>query len=58
MERARHGRVTPAIALTSFTRTQDLVQARDAGFDAHCAKPLQPLQLVQTIRRLVDEGSA
>ena len=57
-QRARHGRVTPAIALTSFTRTQDLVQARDAGFDAHCAKPLQPLQLVQTIRRVVDEDSA
>jgi PAS domain S-box-containing protein len=55
-QRQRGDRPTPTIALTSFTRTQDLVQARDAGFDAHCAKPLQPLQLVQTIRRLVDEG--
>ena len=44
----------PAIALTSFTREQDRDQALAAGFDAHCAKPLRPLNLVQQIRQLLD----
>ena len=43
-----------AIALTSFTREQDRVQALAAGFDAHCGKPLRPLKLVQQIRTLLD----
>jgi len=42
----------PAIALTSFTRTQDEDQAKEAGFDLHCPKPLKPLQLIQQIRQL------
>jgi PAS domain S-box-containing protein len=42
----------PAIALTSFTRAQDQRQAEVAGFDLHCPKPIQPLQLVQQISRL------
>jgi len=45
----------PAIALTSFTRDQDRDQALAAGFDAHCAKPLRPLNLVQQIRALLDQ---
>jgi PAS domain S-box-containing protein len=44
----------PAIALTSFTREQDRVQALAAGFDAHCGKPLRPLSLMQQIRTLLD----
>ena len=44
----------PAIALTSFTRAQDREQALDAGFDAHCGKPLRPLRLVKQIRALLD----
>ena len=44
-----------AIALTSFTRDQDRDQALAAGFDAHCAKPLRPLNLVQQIRALLDQ---
>jgi len=48
---ARH---LPAIALTSFAREQDREQAAASGFDAHCAKPLRPLNLVQQIRQLLD----
>ena len=48
------GRRLPAIALTSFTRAQDREQALDAGFDAHCGKPLRPLKLVKQIRALLD----
>jgi PAS domain S-box-containing protein len=42
----------PTVALTSFTRPQDEVQAKEAGFDRHCPKPLKPLQLIQLIRQL------
>ena len=45
----------PAIALTAFTRDQDRDQALAAGFDAHCGKPLRPLNLVQQIRALLDQ---
>ncbi|MEO5690371.1 MAG: response regulator [Burkholderiaceae bacterium] len=45
----------PAIALTAFTRAQDREQALVAGFDAHCGKPLRPLNLVQQIRTLLDQ---
>ncbi len=42
-----------AIALTSFSREQDRELALACGFDAHCAKPLKPLNLVQQILALV-----
>jgi PAS domain S-box-containing protein len=42
-----------AIALTSFSRDQDRELALTSGFDAHCAKPLKPLNLVQQILVLV-----
>lgn len=41
----------PAIALTAFARDKDKALALGAGFDAHCAKPLQPHELVATIVR-------
>lgn len=43
----------PAIALTSFAREKDQQQAIASGFDAHCAKPVRPMQLIQQIVRLV-----
>ncbi len=43
----------PAIALTSFAREKDQQQALASGFDAHCAKPVRPMQLIQQIVRLV-----
>ena len=53
-----HVRRTPAIALTSFTRDEDRAYALEAGFDAHCAKPLQPLALVRQIVALLPAASA
>ena len=50
-------RSLPAIALTSFSRDEDRDQATLAGFDAHCAKPLQPLTLVRQILRLLPPAS-
>jgi hypothetical protein len=42
----------PALALTSFTREHDQLQAQAAGFDAHAPKPIQPFQLVHQIKDL------
>ena len=46
------GRRMPAIALTAFSRKQDIDQALAAGFDDHCAKPLRPLELLRVIARV------
>jgi hypothetical protein len=48
LRRAEHagGPRLPAVALTAFARAKDRELALDAGFDAHCAKPLQPNELV------------
>ena len=43
----------PAIALTSFARDSDRLQALEAGFDAHCPKPLRPLNLIKQIVSLL-----
>ncbi|MDO9002437.1 MAG: ATP-binding protein [Aquabacterium sp.] len=43
----------PAIALTSFARDSDCLQALNAGFDAHCPKPLRPLNLIKQIVSLL-----
>jgi CheY-like chemotaxis protein len=47
-----------AIALTAFARPADRQLALEAGFDAHCAKPLQTAELVAAILRLAGEGRA
>lgn len=43
----------PAIALTSFARDSDRLQAIKAGFDAHCPKPLRPLNLIKQMVALL-----
>ena len=42
----------PAIALTAFARPKDREMAMAAGFDAYCAKPLRPNDLMAAILRL------
>ncbi|MDI1259117.1 hypothetical protein [Aquabacterium sp.] len=42
----------PAIALTAFARPQDEALALAAGFNAYCAKPLRPNDLMAAILRL------
>ncbi len=49
---ARH---IPAIALTAFSRSQDIAQALDSGYDAHCAKPLRPLLLFRQIQLVMQK---
>ena len=46
-----------AIALTAYASVQDQQRAIDAGFQAHIAKPVQPLQLALLIANLVAVNS-
>ena len=48
----------PAIALTAYASRQDAAKAIAAGFDAHVAKPVQPLTLGTTVARLIASGRA
>ena len=39
-------RATRAAALTALARVEDRQRALDAGFDEHCAKPVEPAELL------------
>jgi PAS domain S-box-containing protein len=53
VEAERGEKWTPAIALTAHARVGDRLQALAAGFQAHVAKPADPLELVTVISSLV-----
>ena len=48
-------RDTPALALTGFARPEDGARASEAGFDAHMAKPVDPVALVELVERVAAE---
>jgi CheY-like chemotaxis protein len=48
----RRGIQVPAIALTAFTRHEDQVQTRKAGYQAHVCKPMEAGQLLSAITSL------
>lgn len=53
--RARPGELagrTPALALTAFASSQDRRRALQEGFDAHIAKPVEPIALVRAVASL------
>ena len=43
----------PSLALTAYAREEDRLRSLRAGFDGHLAKPLDPVELVASIGRLV-----
>jgi CheY-like chemotaxis protein len=43
---------TAAVALTGFASQQDRDAAREAGFEHHLAKPVDPEVLIDMLRRL------
>ena len=51
------GGTTPAIALTAFTRDQDVKRALAAGYQVHLSKPVEIGSLAHTIRRLAREAA-
>lgn len=51
------GYLTPAIALTAFARDEDRERALGAGFNSHLTKPVEPLQLIDTLAKIVASNS-
>jgi signal transduction histidine kinase/CheY-like chemotaxis protein len=52
----RGGR-TPAIALTAYARGRDVSDALSAGYQKHLAKPVDPAELVRTVKDLASNGA-
>ena len=46
-------RTLPSLAVSAFARTRDKQRARDAGFDGHIAKPVDPTVLLRTLNQLL-----
>ncbi len=47
-------RAIPAIALTAFAGDSDKSEALAAGFQLHLSKPIEPIELSQAVKRMVD----
>ncbi len=45
-----------AVAVTAFARSEDRERAATAGFDAHLAKPVEPMELLRTLARFRAES--
>jgi signal transduction histidine kinase/DNA-binding response OmpR family regulator len=43
----------PALALSAFARDRDRLRAREAGFDGHIAKPVDPGELIRVLSTLL-----
>lgn len=43
----------PAIALTAYARREDRRLAMEAGFLAHVAKPVDPVELIAVVADLI-----
>lgn len=50
------GAATPAIALTAFARNEDRTRSLLAGFQVHLTKPVEPEELIASIRSLAATG--
>lgn len=53
--RGRAGGDVPLVAMTGFTRPNDVERAQEAGFDAHIGKPLSIDMLTATMQRLLGD---
>jgi signal transduction histidine kinase len=51
------GGAVPALALTAYVRGEDRQRAFLAGFQAHMSKPLDPLELIETVARLTEAAA-
>ncbi len=48
------GEPIPALALTAYAHDEDRSRCISSGFQAHLAKPVDPAELINVIRRLAD----
>lgn len=53
-----HGSEPPMVAFTAFTDRAHRLRARQAGFEAHIAKPVDPVALVNLVSRLLSMTTA
>jgi len=49
---ADDARPVPALALSAYARTEDRERALAAGFQAHVAKPVEPIEIASAVARL------
>lgn len=56
-ESTSHARL-PAIALTAYAHETDRARALQAGYDLHLAKPVEPVELVASVARLVRRAAS
>jgi PAS domain S-box-containing protein len=54
LNREQGGR-TPAVALTAYARMEDRTRALLAGFQSHCPKPVEPLELMAVLASLCSQ---
>jgi CheY-like chemotaxis protein len=47
----------PAAALTAYARPEDAARAREAGFQMHLSKPVEPYELVKLVAQLAGRHS-
>jgi CheY-like chemotaxis protein len=52
------GRKLRIVALSGWAQDEDRTRSRDAGFDAHVAKPLDPEQLEQLLADSASSATA
>ena len=52
------GGCTPAIALTAYSRADDVDQALAAGFQLHASKPVDPTALLESVASLAGRSRA
>ncbi|NJO93934.1 MAG: response regulator [Hydrococcus sp. RM1_1_31] len=57
LEKQRNTQI-PAIALSSYAREEDRLQALEAGFHLHLAKPVKAEVLIAAIANLLDRSEA
>jgi CheY-like chemotaxis protein len=48
----------PIIAVTSRSTPEDIAKCQAAGMNAHCGKPVKPLDLAHTLRRTLGAGAS
>jgi PAS domain S-box-containing protein len=56
MRDPRQGGEIRAVAITAYARLEDRTQALHSGFDAHVAKPINPIELVEVVANLIRRG--
>jgi CheY-like chemotaxis protein len=48
----------PVVALTAFAGAESRLKTQEAGFQVHLDKPIDPPQLIETIRKLIKKKVA